>query len=217
MRATLQHDKGLYTEPVNIEDVLQRAALKQKVLKKGYTDIHQKLVESCKRGDRKAQYELYKLYSKAMFNICMRITNDYAEAEDVLQEAFVDAFRKLDTFKGDATFGAWLKRIVINKSINHVKKRKADFVSVDNMDFGEEPSRTTKDDEAELKLQVKQVHRAIQQLPDGFRVVLTLYLLEGYDHREISEVLGISESTSKSQYNRAKKRLLSIIRENVLI
>jgi RNA polymerase sigma-70 factor (ECF subfamily) len=85
------------------------------------------------------------------------------------------------------------------------------------MDFGEEPPRTSKDDEAELKLQVKQVHRAIQQLPDGFRVVLTLYLLEGYDHREISEVLGISESTSKSQYNRAKKRLLSIIRENVLI
>jgi RNA polymerase sigma-70 factor (ECF subfamily) len=147
----------------------------------------------------------------------MRITNDYEEAEEVLQEAFVDAFRKLDTFKGDATFGAWLKRIVINKSINHVKKRKADFVSVDNMDFGEEPPRTSKDDEAELKLQVKQVHRAIQQLPDGFRVVLTLYLLEGYDHREISEVLGISESTSKSQYNRAKKRLLSIIRENVLI
>lgn len=203
--------------PVNRRDVLQRAALKQKVLKKGYTDIHQKLVESCKKGDRKAQYELYKLYSKAMFNICMRITNDYAEAEDVLQEAFVDAFRKLDTFKGDATFGAWLKRIVINKSINHVKKRKADFVSVDNMDFGEEPPRKLSEDEEELKLQVKQVHRAIQKLPDGFRVVLTLYLLEGYDHREIAEVLGITESTSKSQYNRAKKRLLSIIRENVLI
>ncbi|OJJ16614.1 RNA polymerase [marine bacterium AO1-C] len=195
----------------------QGAALKQRVLKKGYTDIHQKLVESCKRGDRKAQYEIYKLYSKAMFNICMRITNDYAEAEDVLQEAFVDAFRKLDTFKGDATFGAWLKRIVINKSINHVKKRKADFVSVDNMDFGEEPPQKLSGEDEELKLQVKQVHRAIQQLPDGFRVVLTLYLLEGYDHREISEVLGITESTSKSQYNRAKKRLLSIIRENVLI
>lgn len=197
--------------------MLQGAALKQKVLKKGYTDIHQKLVESCKQGNRKAQYELYKLYSKAMFNICMRITNDYAEAEDVLQEAFVDAFRKLNTFKGDATFGAWLKRIVINKSINHVKKRKADFVSVDNMDFVEEPAQRLSGEDEELKLQVKQVHRAIQKLPDGFRVVLTLYLLEGYDHREIADVLGITESTSKSQYNRAKKRLLSIIRENVLI
>ncbi len=145
-----------------------------------------------------------------MFNICMRITNNTAEAEDVLQEAFLDAFRKIHTFKGDATFGAWLKRIVVNRSINHIKKRKLEMVDVAEMDF-EDPSGDSRDEPA-LHLEVSKVHEAIQLLPDGFRTVLTLYLLEGYDHREISEILDISESTSKSQYNRAKKKLAHLLK-----
>lgn len=178
------------------------------VLNTVHKDPHQEVVEACKKGDRRAQHKLYKLYSKAMFNICLRITNDYAEAEDVLQEAFVDAFRKIHTFKGEATFGAWLKRIVVNKSINQIKKKKLDFISVEKMDFKEEKEET---DEEGLSLKMDQVHKAIQLLPNGFRVVLTLYLLEGYDHREIASILQVTESTSKSQYNRAKKKLVSIL------
>jgi RNA polymerase sigma-70 factor (ECF subfamily) len=137
------------------------------------------------------------------------MTKHDAEAEDILQEAFVDAFRKIDTFKGESTFGAWLKRIVINKTINHLKKnQRMTWVSVDKMDFEDhEPPQTDRD----MQYKVKQVHQAIQQLPDGFRSVLSLYLLEGYDHREIAEILEISESTSKSQYNRAKKKLNQIL------
>ncbi|MDX2303385.1 MAG: RNA polymerase sigma factor [Microscillaceae bacterium] len=174
-------------------------------MNKNYPEIHNGLIEALKQGDRKAQFQVYKLYSKAMYNLCMRMTNHEAEAEDVLQEAFLDAFRKIHTFKGESTFGAWLKRIVINRSINHLKKRKLDLVPVDEMDFrDDEPGYAQ---EEEIKFQVDRVHQAIQLLPDGFRMVLTLYLLEGYDHSEISEIMGISESTSKSQYNRAKKKL----------
>ncbi len=181
-----------------------------RVLTTPYKDINQELVEACKQGDRKAQYKIYKLYSRAMYNICMRITNNADDAEDVLQEAFIDAFRKLHTFKGEATFGAWLKRIVINRAINHVKKKRLPLVSVDEMDFRDDSNEGPGSDDG-IQMQVEQVHEAIQNLPDGFRTVLTLYLLEGYDHREISEIMGISESTSKSQFNRAKKKLVKMI------
>ncbi len=179
-----------------------------KTLSTVYPDIHNEVIEACKKGDRKAQYELYKLYSKAMYNICFRICNSSAEAEDVLQEAFVEVFKKLHTFKGESTFGAWLKRVVVNRAINQIKKRKLELVSVEKYDFKEE----TENNEEDIKLQVEQVNKAIQLLPDGFRTVLTLYLIEGYDHKEIGEILNITESTSKSQFNRAKKRLLEIIK-----
>lgn len=172
-------------------------------------EIHGALIEACRKNDRKAQQQVYKLYAKAMYNICMRITNHSAEAEDILQESFLDAFQKIQSFKGDSTFGAWLKRIVVNRSINVLKRRKAAFVPVEEMDFKEENESIN---EEEQQYQIEQVHRAIQQLPDGFRVVLTLYLLEGYDHKEIAEILNITESTSKSQFNRAKKRLLEILK-----
>ncbi|NJO03619.1 MAG: sigma-70 family RNA polymerase sigma factor [Bacteroidia bacterium] len=180
-----------------------------KVLTGNHHEVHHALVEACKRGDRKAQHKIYKLYARAMFNVCMRITNHGAEAEDILQDAFLDAFRKINTFKGESTFGAWLKRIVINRSINHLRKRKWELISVDTLDFEDDkPDR----DEEDLHLQLDKVHQAIQLLPDGFRMVLSLYLLEGYDHKEIAEILGITESTSKSQYNRAKKKLVKMLK-----
>jgi len=170
---------------------------------------HLVLVEACKQQNRKAQQQLYQLYAKAVFSVAMRMLNHQAEAEDLLQEAFVEAFRKIDTFKGESTFGAWLKRIVINRSINALKKRKLDFVSVDKRDFKDEEN----EEDENIQWQVEKVHQAIQKLPDGYRSVLSLYLLEGYDHLEISEILNISESTSKSQFNRAKKKLLEILKE----
>lgn len=168
------------------------------------------MIERCREGDNRAQYELYKLYSKAMFNVSMRITNDYAEAEDVLQEAFISAFKSLHTFKSEASFGSWLKKIVVNAAINAIRKRRSELVPLEERAVAEVPDEVYDDD---TEWQVEKVRKAIQKLPDGYRVVLSLYLLEGYDHAEIGEIMGITESTSKSQYSRAKKKLLEIMRE----
>lgn len=178
-------------------------------------NIHQHLIDRCGVGDREAQYELYKLYAKAMLNVAYRVVRSEADAEDVLQESFLSAFRNLSSYKGDAAFGAWLKRIVINKAINHLRKRKVEVASFEegSIDVAEEPDLSAND--AEKALEVTRVKKAIEKLPDGFRMVLTLYLLEGYDHREIAEILGITESTSKSQFNRAKNRLREILKTEV--
>jgi RNA polymerase sigma-70 factor (ECF subfamily) len=169
-------------------------------------------VERCKAGDRKAQYELYKLYAKAMFNVSMRITNDYAEAEDVLQEAFLNAFQNIQHFRGEATFGSWLKTIVINKAVGQLKKRRLSFIAIDDKDYADAPEEIKEED---LQLQVSVIRKAIQKLPDGYRIVLSLYLLEGYDHGEIAEILGITEATSKSQYSRARKKLQEMIKDDL--
>lgn len=176
--------------------------------------LNSELVEKCLQNDRKAQYELYEKYSKAMYNLAVRMVNDLDEAEDVLQESFIKAFRNLKSFKGDSTFGAWLKRIVINQSLNHLRKRRQLQAVAD--DFSEDiESETQQEDEqlsiSEELLEVEKIRKAIHQLPDGFRVVFTLYLLEGYDHQEIADILEISVSTSKSQYNRAKKKLRQLL------
>ena len=180
-----------------------------------YPDRHVELVERCKLGERKAQYELYKNYSKAMFNICMRILNHNGEAEDALQEAFVDAFTNLHQFRQQSTFGAWLKQIVVNKAINHMRGRKVKWVEIDEFEETLERSERNEDsfglDESETTLEVERVRNAVQKLPDGYRVVLSLYLFEGYDHEEIGEVLGISETTSRTQYMRAKRKLTEML------
>jgi RNA polymerase sigma-70 factor (ECF subfamily) len=146
-----------------------------------------------------------------MYNVGYRIVHDEAEAEDVLQEAFISAFRNLSRYRGDATFGAWLKRIVVNKAINAVNKRRMErFPEHAEVDVMEEET----DEMVDFPFTVEKVKWAIGQLPDGYRMVLTLYLLEGYDHAEIAEILGISESTSKSQFNRSKKKLKEILEDN---
>lgn len=135
-----------------------------------------------------------------------RIVNNEAEAEDVLQEAFISAFRSLEHYRGDASFGAWLKRIVINKAINVIKQRRTEPLPEVDFDVADDAW-----DEKEFPFSVDQVRRAIEALPDGYRSVLSLYLLEGYDHAEIAGILGISESTSKSQFNRSKKKLRELL------
>ena len=179
--------------------------------KSSYQDVNAQVVQRCREGDNRAQYELYKLYSKAMFNVSMRIVNDYAEAEDVLQEAFISAFKNLHSYKAEASFGSWLKKIVINAAVNAIRKRRAELVPLEDQIAGDIAEEAYDDD---TEWQVEQVRKAIQRLPDGYRVVLSLYLLEGFDHAEIGEILGISESTSKSQYSRARKKLLEIMRNS---
>jgi RNA polymerase sigma factor (sigma-70 family) len=152
---------------------------------------------------------LYQLYSKSMYNVGYRIVNNAEEAQDVLQEAFISAFRNLEFYRGDASFGAWLKRIVIHKAINYLKKRKLErFPDDQDWDVREEEEQAKS-----FPFTVEDVKNAIEKLPDGYRSVLSLYLIEGYDHAEIGEILGISESTSKSQFNRSKKRLREILEE----
>jgi RNA polymerase sigma factor (sigma-70 family) len=176
-------------------------------LEAGSFHIHAEIIEKCRQGDREAYYQLYKLYSRSMYNVGYRIVNNEEEAQDVLQEAFISAFRSLDHYRGDATFGSWLKRIVVNKAINVIKRRKTERLPDDDkFDVAEEESVAE-----EFQFTVQQVREAIEKLPDGYRSVLSLYLLEGYDHAEIAEILGISESTSKSQFNRSKKKLREIL------
>lgn len=172
-------------------------------------NIHFALIERCREGDREAFYKIYQLYAKAMFNVGFRITGREADAEDVLQEAFISAFRNLDKYRAEASFGAWLKKIVINKAINILKKRRTELLP-ENEDWDvpeEEHPAEYRDD-----LTVDRVKKAMMQLPDGYRSVLSLYLLEGYDHQEIAEIMGITESTSKSQLNRAKGKLRDLLK-----
>jgi RNA polymerase sigma factor (sigma-70 family) len=155
-----------------------------------------------------AQYELYKLYSKAMYNVSFRIVNNGSDAEDVLQDAFVSAFRNLSNYSGTATFGAWLKRIVINKSLNFIKKNKIEIEEVDVLPEIEDENSFN---DSEESYSIDCIKKSIELLPDGYRLVLSLYLLEGYDHGEIAGILGITESTSKSQFNRSKKKLRELL------
>ena len=142
-----------------------------------------------------------------MYCVCMRIVNQAAEAEDVMQEAFLSAFRNIESYKGEVSFGAWLKRIVINRSLDHLKKKRVKLEEIN------EKTTQIPDFQMELKeVNMEAVKNAIQQLPDGYRVVLSLYLIEGYDHEEISEILGISNSNSRTQFLRAKNKLRELLK-----
>lgn len=170
------------------------------------------LIGKCRKQDRKAQYEVYQLYAKAMLNTAFRILQNDAEAEDVLQDAFIAAFGTLDRYRGDSTFGAWLKRIVVNKSIDALKKKKAQFVPIEEARLL--PDNYSEPVNSKYNVPPEKVKQAIDALPDGYRVVFSLYLLEGYDHQEIAGILGISESASKSQYSRAKAKLRKVLTQS---
>ncbi len=168
---------------------------------------HKDLIEKSKLGDRKVQYKLYSLYVDAMFNVSVRIVKVKEDAEDVVQDSFIDAFKNLDTFKYESTFGSWLKRIVINKSINYLKVKRIPLVAMEEYDhFMAEPVEIK-----ENQLDISKIKKGIKALPDGYQTIINLYLIEGYDHVEIGEILEISVSTSKSQYHRAKKKLIQLI------
>ena len=172
-----------------------------------YQDIHRDIIELSKARNSQAQFQLYRLYAKAMYNICYRIMNNREEAEDMLQESFTEAFMKIDTFRFESAFGAWLKRITVNKCINALKKRKAELVYTDTVS----DSRHEEEEFDPRGLTVAQVQHAMEELPEGYRLVFSLFLLEGYDHGEIAQILGISESTSKSQYTRARQKIKQIL------
>lgn len=180
-------------------------------MKPVYEDKHYNLVVECKSGSQSAHYQLYKLYSKAMYNIALKIVNDENEAADVLQESFIDAFTRLVDFRHEISFGLWLKQIIVHHAIQQLRKRK-NIIPFNDIDVEEIPDIDDLDED-ELQNNVQEVRDAIRLLPDGYRVILSLYLLEGYDHEEIAYILKITESTSRSQLARGKRKLLELLKE----
>ncbi|MCL6295092.1 RNA polymerase sigma factor [Jejuia spongiicola] len=170
---------------------------------------HKELVEQSKLGDRNSQYKLYELYVDAMYNVSLRMVRIKEDAEDIVQDSFVEAFNKLDSFKYESTFGSWLKRIIINKSINHLKKRKILATPIEDQMYR---IKAEENEEEAPQMEIKKVIKGIRLLPAGYQQIINLYLIEGYDHIEIGEILNISSSTSKSQYHRAKKKLIEIVK-----
>lgn len=173
--------------------------------------IHKHIIEACKRGNERSKYELYQLYSKAMFSVCYRMMNNREEAEDMLQEAFTLAFLKLETYRYESGFGVWMKRIVINTCLNAINRKKVELAYCEDPYQKEIPEEEEEDN---VQYTVAGIAKAMEKLPEGSRMIFSLYLFEGYDHGEISQILNITESTSKSQFMRAKRRVIEILKEN---
>ncbi len=171
------------------------------------TQTHRDLIERCREGRRDAQFELYRLYSRAMYNTALRMVRHPHDAEDLLQSVFIEVFSKLDSFRYESSIGAWMKRITINKCINFLKSRRLALSELTPFNDRAEESAP----EPEPPYTVERINRAINELPDGYRVVFSLYAVEGYDHEEIAQILGVAEATSKSQYSRAKAKLRDML------
>ncbi len=164
------------------------------------------IIEQCKNNDRKAQMQLYNSYCDGMYIVAQRFVKDSMEAEDIVQESFISAFMKLHQFSGEVTFGAWLKRIVINKCIDSLKSRKQQLTELDEVHL-----KVVENDDDEWLVEdaitLDEVKEIINQLPDKYKYVLMLYLMEGYDHQEISQILKITEVASRTQLSRGRKML----------
>lgn len=173
------------------------------------TQIAENVVERCKKGDVRAFRELYDAYSAAMYNICLRMTSNVSDAEDTLQEAFIQVHKNIHKLERDNSVSAWIKRIVVNHCLNTLRKKKVYFEDVDEVEVMTEDGI----DEAQFTWTVAAVKSAIHGLPQGYRTVLNLYLFEEYSHREIAEMLGITESTVKTQYMRAKEKVRQIVKQ----
>lgn len=175
------------------------------------TVYHDELVAKCKEGDKYSYELLYRQYAKAMFNTSLRIVNNRADAEDILQDSFVAAFR-LENFDYSSTFGAWLKRIVVNKSIDLLRRRKLAVVDMEDCAINNFAEKEIADEEP-MKLKVEEIKQAVIKLPSGYRTVISLHLFEGYDYEEIAEIMNISGTTVRTQYHRAKQKLLQILQK----
>ena len=182
-------------------------------LESGEFTLHRYLIIRSQKGDRKAQHELYNLYVGAMYNICRRMMGTEEDAKDMLQDSFIQAFTKINSLKNPDTFPAWLKRIVVNRCLNQLKKT-SDLRNLDS----EEAVVPWEDFEANesKELKVDRIKKALDLISEGCRTVLNLYVFEGYDHKEIAEILSISESASKAQYSKAKSKIRSLIKQNIV-
>lgn len=168
------------------------------------------LVEKCKANDRQAQLSLYKQYCDGMYGVAIRFLKNSDDAEDVLQEAFIKAFQRIDQYKGEVTFGAWLKRIVINGSIDFLKSKHQKTV-----ELNEGHIHVVDDDDwtVEEGVTIEEIKEAIDNLSEKYRYVVQLFLVEGYDHNEISGILGITETASRTRLLRGKMKLKETLKD----
>jgi RNA polymerase sigma factor (sigma-70 family) len=175
-----------------------------------FLNLHQDIIDGCRKGDQKAQFQIYKLYYKAMYNTSLRIVNDTMEAEDIMQESFLAAFDNIESYSGTVSFGAWLKKIVQNRSIDYLKRNKIivyeDIESYHSVEYTGEEISFLNDEPDE---RIHRVMEKIKLLPERYRNILSLYLFEGYDHEEIGQILSIPSSTSRSRFSRARLMLIS--------
>ena len=167
------------------------------------------LIEACKNGDQKAQFQVYRLYYKAMYNISLRIVQNPVDAEDIMQESFLSAFENINSWSGKVSFGAWLKKIVHNRSIDYLKK--SSRYTFEDISMLEGAKAVLQDDflnDEAPDVRLKRVMTAIRELPSKWREIISLYFFEGYDHDEIGEILSISPSTSRSNISRARQKII---------
>ncbi|MBO6606926.1 sigma-70 family RNA polymerase sigma factor [Psychroserpens sp.] len=169
------------------------------------------IIEECKQNNRTAQLKLYNQYCDGMFAVAMRFVKDSMEAEDIVQEAFIRAFTKLHQYKAEVTFGAWLKRIVVNKAIDHLKSKKQHMQNLEEVHLKVVDENYEDEWLVEDTISIEDVKEAIAKLPDKYRYVVMLFLVEGYDHQEISEILKISEVASRTQLSRGKSKLKELL------
>lgn len=162
-----------------------------------------RLLDGCLSGDSRSQEQLYKRYSKTMFAVCSRYARDKDTAADILQDGFIRVFQSLETFRRDGSLEGWIRRIMVNTALEHHRRTSGIQWVQEAEDKDFEPTAA----EAPASLEAEQLMKLIQALPTGYRMVFNLYAIEGYNHREISEMLQISEGTSKSQLARARHLL----------
>ncbi len=176
------------------------------------SSIQVHIVEKCKQNDRQAQMQLYKQYCDGMFIVAVRFVKDTMEAEDIVQEAFIKAFTKIEQYKAEVSFGTWLKRIVINRCIDVLKSKRQRLIELEehhlNVVDADYESEWLVDD----SITIDNVKQAIEKLPEKYKFVVILYLIEGYDHQEISEILNISKVASRTQLSRGKQKLQNALK-----
>ncbi len=169
------------------------------------------LIERCRQNNRSAQLRLYKQYCEGMFRIAYRLLDNVEDAEDVTQEAFINAFQKITQYRGEVTFGAWLKKIVINKSLDAIKRKKKRR-QLEQDSIAEAPVEDD-DWEVESNISIEEIKKAMYTLPDKYRSVVMLYLIEGYAHEEIAQILDISVIASRTQLMRGKQKLKTLLKQ----
>lgn len=170
------------------------------------------LIEECKLNNKRAQIEVYRKYNQAMFNVAVRMLRNTENSEDIIQDSFLSAFKNIHQYKGEVTFGAWLKKIVIHNCLNFIKKKTIEVVQIDETDTKIIEFEDKDNWEFEDKISIEFVKNCIDKLPKKYKFVVMLYLIEGYDHIEISDILNISIIASRTQLMRGKTKLRQLIK-----
>jgi RNA polymerase sigma-70 factor (ECF subfamily) len=175
-----------------------------------------KMIDNSITSDRKMQIQLYNAFHKKMYNSCFRILRDRYEAEDAMQESFLKVFASIDKYDSETSFDAWILRIAINTAIDRLRKNKIEFIDYNETVLSNQiDDSDSEEEERELVMEkVEQIKAAIEQLPNTARLIVNLYLIEGYDHEEIAEILKIQPGNARVQYMRAKQKLIKIIKQN---